>query len=60
LASVVEGYRSSANWKWREDVRLARDRSCNQQKAARANSGSISERALSKVADAQWTFPASL
>jgi hypothetical protein len=41
----------------REDVHLARDRTCNQQKAARANSGSISERALSKTVDAQRAFP---
>jgi hypothetical protein len=41
----------------REDVRLAHDRSCNQQKVARGDSGSISECALSKVADAQRAFP---
>jgi hypothetical protein len=61
LASVAEGvslFRQLENGL--EDVRPARDRSCNQQKAARANSGSKSERALSKVADAQRASPASL
>jgi hypothetical protein len=41
-------------------VRLARDRSYNQQKAAHANSGSISERALSRPPMRSGLSPASL